>query len=235
MDQVTQLSELFLAVAQLRQSADTSWPKLNSRSSCPGISGASQTLVEACLHTHPPWDSLLQECGILSSPRQNQPFRALSLWLAARFKSFTKIPKTFSRLALRRQGCRRQGHEWLAAEGRKQTQTPVPAQGGTAGARRGQDISLGVKTAAFQHFCLRNQKKPREQAVGTRREGKQSPQWDCVLCTMAQVTVSLPPGPLLRLGLQSCPSSTGCPPEPLDFTSLSFSPFNFNRRIRHGH
>ena len=32
-------------------------------------------------------------------------FRAVSLWPIARFKSFTKIPKTFCRLDLRRRGC----------------------------------------------------------------------------------------------------------------------------------
>lgn len=41
--QVSQVSELLLAVALLGQFGDTSQPKLNSWSSCRGISGAKQT------------------------------------------------------------------------------------------------------------------------------------------------------------------------------------------------
>lgn len=132
---------------------DTSRPKLDR------CSPAQTSLVlidpwwrSFCI-PHPSWDSLLQECGILSSPRQRQPFRALSLWLAARFKSFTKIPKTFSRLVLRRQGCGLQRSARLGDEGRKQA--PVPAQDGAAGPwgvgghTRARILSLELKRPHF--------------------------------------------------------------------------------------
>lgn len=183
---------------------------------------------------HPLPDSL-SRCG------------ALSLWLAARFKSFTKIPKTFCRLDLRRRGCRDWGeHERLLKTGSKPRSW---AQGGRAGGGSGAGTFLSrlkicgpsapaPASAAYtypgRHICVLGW----EAQVGGPQDGR-PPSWPVSTASSPQAAASLSLGPHV---LYSTTPGSGVriPAPPLIavcplrgcFTSLSLSSLPFKMGIR---